>query len=145
MARNVVAAMVAWFLSGPEYMPIMILGAITPTTRNVDWLICTVWPTGFASPKRSFASSSPRKMLRRFSAMSSSSMKRPPGCTNWLRISPKLGSTPRIRALTVLVPRGRPRRREYSRLTACRVGTRASSSSASSSRSCTLRPEGRPA
>ena len=29
----------AWFLSGPLYMPIITLGCITPTTRNVDWLI----------------------------------------------------------------------------------------------------------
>ena len=42
---KVVAGMVAWFLSGPLYIPIMVFFCITPTTRNVDWLICTVCPT----------------------------------------------------------------------------------------------------
>ena len=145
MALKVVAGMRAWFLSGPLYMPICTLGCITPITVNVDWLICRVLPTASLVPKRSLASSSPRKITRRFSARSRSFRKRPPGCGSWLRISPKSGSTPQMRALTVFVPTVRPRRRWYSGLTRAISGMRARSRAESSSRKLMGRPEGRPA
>jgi hypothetical protein len=132
-------------LSGPLYMPIMTLGCITPTTRNVDWLITTVLPTGSSFPKRSVASSSPSTTVRRLSALSMSLRKRPPVCGMMLRIAPKEGSTPRTRAFTVLVPRATGTRFEYSRLMLRISGMRAPSSSASSSVKEMARPEGRPA
>ena len=80
MDLKVDAGIVAWLLSGPLYIPIWIFFWATPTTRNVDWLICTVRPTTSSVPKRSLASFSPRKTTRRFSAMSSGFRKRPPAC-----------------------------------------------------------------
>jgi hypothetical protein len=61
-------------------MPIIVFGCVTPITRKLDWLICTLRPTGSASPNRSLASSSPSTSTRRLSRKSMSSMKRPPGC-----------------------------------------------------------------
>jgi hypothetical protein len=141
---NVVAGMVAWFLSGPLYIPIMTLGCITPMTRNEDWLIITVLPTTSWLPKRSWASSSPSTATRRFSARSSSLTKRPPAWGMMLRMGPKAGSTPRTRALTVFWPTLTGTRFEYSRLTAAISGIRAPSRAASSSWKEMARPEGRP-
>ncbi len=61
-----------------------------------------------------------------------------------LRISPNEGSTPRTRALIVLVPWATGTRLAYSRLIALISGMRAASSSASSSVNEIVRPEGRP-
>ena len=145
MALNVGAGMEAWPLSGPLYIPIITLGAITPITRKVDWLIWTVLPTGSSLANRSVASASPSTTTRRLRVLSISSMKRPPSLGMMLRISPKGGSTPRTRAFTVLVPRAMGTRLEYSRLMAVISGMRAASSSASSSVKEMFRPEGRPA
>jgi hypothetical protein len=132
-------------LSGPLYIPIITFACITPTTRNVDWLICTVRPIGSAVPKRSLASSSPRNTTRLFSARSASSMNRPPALGMRLRMGPKEGSTPRTRALTDFAPTLTGTRREYSRLMAASSGMRAFSSSMSSSVNWICRPEFRPA
>src|SRR5438128_6275674 len=144
MALKVGAGMEAWPLSGPLYIPIITFGCITPTTRKVDWLIWTVLPTGSSLPKRFSASSSPSTTTRRLSVPSISSTNRPPSRGMMLRISPKDGSTPRTRALTVLAPWATGTRLAYSRLTLASSGMRAASSSASSSVNEMLRPEGRP-
>jgi hypothetical protein len=83
--------MVACPLSGPLYIPIMTFGCMTPTTRNVDWLICTVWPTGSSFPKRSVASSSPRKATLALLEQVRSLGKRPPGPGIRFRMGPKGG------------------------------------------------------
>ena len=62
----------------------------------------------------------------------------------WLRISPKSGSTPQMRAFTVFAPTVRPRRRWYSALMRAISGTRARRSAVSSSRKLTGRPAGSP-
>ena len=144
MDLKVLAGIVAWFLSGPLYMPIMILVCITPTTRNVDWLIRTVLPVTSSRPKRSLASSSPRKTTLRFSLMSGSFRKRPPAWGIRFRSSPNSGSTPRTRAFTVLVPAVRPIRRLYSQERAWISGTRTRRRFTSSSVNWMGRPEGRP-
>ena len=138
------AGIEAWFLSGPLYIPIMTFGCMTPTTRNVDWLICTVFPTGSSLPKRSVASSSPNSTTRRFSARSRSFGKRPPASGITLRMGPKDGSTPRMRALTDFLPTLTGKRLAYSRLTEAISGMRAPMISASSSVKEMARPEGRP-
>ena len=142
---SVEAGIVAWFLSGPLYMPIIVFGCITPITVKADWLSNRVRPTTAWLPNRSSANSSPKTMTRRFSSRSRRSMKRPPTCGMMLRSSPKAGSTPRIRAFTVLAPTLKPRRTAYSRESAAISGMRSRSSSASSSVKEMARPDGRPA
>ena len=107
----------AWFLSGPLYIPIMTFVCMTPITRKVDWLIWTVLPTTSCVAEEvlgELVAQEDHPALLVAGRGRSGSGRRPGGC--WLRISPKSGSTPRMRAFTVLVPTVRPRRRAYSRL-----------------------------
>ena len=138
------AGIAAWFRSGPLYIPIWIFFWATPTTRKVDWLICTLRPTTSSDPKRSRASSSPRKTTRRFSAMSRSFRNRPPAWGCMLRISPNSGLTPRTRVLIVFGPTVMGVHLENSTLSAAISGMRLRRRSGSSSLSGIGRPEGRP-
>ena len=119
--------MVAWLLSGPLYMPIITLGCITPTTRKrglVD--LHASCPPGPPCRRGRWPARRPGTPRAASRARSSSLRKRPPACGMRLRISPKDGSTPRMRAFTVLVPAVHAATRsQYSRLMAAISGMRA--------------------